>query len=60
MVSKLAIATGSISGVEIVSHVPAESLGQSGEVVKIIIQIVIGIFTILGMRKKRKETLTVN
>jgi len=57
MVSKLAIATGSISGVEIVSHVPAESLG---EVVKIIIQIVIGIFTILGMRKKRKETLTVN
>lgn len=46
-----------ITAVEIVPNIPLDAVGSAGGVVQILIQIVIGVVTLLGLFKKKNNVI---
>lgn len=53
-ISTLVTGGAGISAVEVVPHLPLESLDSAGGIIQILVQLVIGVVTLLGLFKKKK------
>ena len=51
---KLLIGTSSVAGIEVVNHVEIPSSSDVKDLISVLIQIVIGIATLIGLFKKKK------
>jgi len=45
-----------VGGLEVVSNVPLPTSGDTSEIIKIVLQVVISLATLFGLFKKKRET----
>ena len=55
-VSKLIVGTSGVTVAEVANHVEPPTSGDVSEIIKIIVQVVIGIATLIGLFKKNPKT----
>ena len=55
LVSKLLIGSGGVSGVEIAQNIDIPTTTEAKDIVSIVIQLVIGVVTLIGLLKKKKQ-----
>ena len=53
-ISTLVTGGAGISAVEVVPHLPLDNIGSAGGIIQILVQLVIGVVTLLGLFKKKK------
>lgn len=53
-ISTLITGGAGVTAVEVVPNLPFDQIGNAGGVVQILVQIIIGVVTLLGLFKKKK------